>query len=69
MPTAILWDNKNTKMEHKKLLIPVAIISVFSFFVFCPAMGWASKRKKHTNMRGRFVDYLTSKSLAPQFEI
>ena len=33
------------KNETKKLFISPAIISAFSFCM-CPAMGWASERKK-----------------------
>ena len=39
----------------------------FMYFLFCmcPAMGWASDRKKNPKMKRRSVEYWLSKSIAP----
>ena len=66
-----LWNHKNTKMKHKKLLIYTAIIPVFSCLM-CPTktvsyekyfsknyLGWRSKKilgKKKASYEERFPE-------------
>ena len=53
-----LWDHKNTKIKHKKLLITAAI---FFFFLY---LLWAVRiKEKKYKMRRRSVEYWLFKSL------